>query len=153
MTAEEGEPGEPIEILLIEPNPGDTRLFTESFKDAQITNRIYAVSDGETALDFVHQRGEYASVSRPDIVLLDPQLPDTSGTDVLSELDADPALREIPVVILTSSAVEEEIVKSRDFEADAYIQKPVEPEEFVEFVGSVEEFWFTIVRRPIRERD
>ncbi|WP_276254455.1 response regulator [Halomontanus rarus] len=149
--AEEVAENKPIDILLVESNPGDTRLFTESFKEASITNRIYAVSDGESALDFVHQRGEYTNVPRPDIVLLDPQLPGTSGTDVLSELNDEPELRDISVVILTSSDEEEDIVKSHGLDADTYIQKPVATEEFVGFVQSVEDFWFTIVRRDADE--
>ena len=146
MAIEQGD--DTVEILLVEPSAGDTRLFTEKFRDARIMNDIHAVSDGESALDFVHQRGEYSSQPRPDIVLLDPQLPGKSGSDVLSELNGDPSLKEIPVVILTSSDAEEEIVRSHGLEADAYIRKPVEPEEFVSFVQSVEEFWLTIVQGP-----
>lgn len=144
--AKEGQTVEPIDILLVEPNPGDTRLFTESFKDGSITNQIYAVSDGESALEFVRQRGEYDSVPRPDIVLLNFQLPGASGEDVLSELKNEPALSDIPVVVLTSSDVEEDIVRSNGVDADHYLQKPVESEDFVNFVQSVENFWLTIVR-------
>lgn len=151
MATEGGESGKPIDILLVEPSPGDTRLFTEAFKDAQITNHIYTVSDGDSAIDFIHQRGERAGSPRPDIVLLDPKLPGTSSADVLSALNDEPALREIPVVILTGSNAEADLLKSHDLCADEYIQKPVEPEEFVDFVRSVEEFWFTIVRRPAQE--
>ncbi|WP_440764938.1 response regulator [Natronorubrum sp. DTA7] len=138
-----------VDILLVEPNPGDTRLFTENFRDAKLLNTIHSVSDGESALEFVRQRGEYADVPRPDIVLLEPQLPGTSGMDVLAELNGDSVLREIPVVILTSSKAGEDIVKGHDLEADCYIRKPVAPEEFVDFVHSLEEFWFAIVRNPV----
>lgn len=147
MTAAGGRVGDPIDILLVEPNSGDSRLFSESFADAKIVNTIYAVSSGEEALDFVHQRGEYPDAPLPSVVLLDPQLPGTSGEEVLSELKGDPALCEIPVVVLTSSAVEEDIVQSSGLDADEYIQKPVEPEEFVSFVRSVEEFWLAIVEQ------
>lgn len=136
-----------IDILRVEPNPGDSRLFEENFRDAKILNMIHTVSDGDAALDFVHQRGDYSDKPRPDIILLEPQLPGKSGMDVLSELKNDPVLTEIPVIVLTSSDAGEQIVQSHGIEADTYIQKPVEPEEFVEFVQSVEEFWFAIVQR------
>lgn len=142
---------EVIDILLVEPNPGDTRLFTENFTDAKLVNTVHSVADGTAALDFLRQRGEYADSPRPDIILLEPQLPDTSGTDVLAELQGEPALNEIPVVVLTSSPAGESIVKSRDLEADFYVQKPVEPKDFIEFVHSIEEFWFAIVREPTDE--
>lgn len=142
----DGEIGKTIDILLIEPNPGDTRLFEENFRDAKLMNAVHAVTDGETALEFVHQRGEYADAPQPDLILLEPQLPGQSGMDVLSELNDDRALSEIPVVVLTSSKAGEEIVKEHGLEADAYIQKPVETDEFIEFVQEIEEFWFAIVK-------
>lgn len=137
-----------IDILLVEPNPGDTRLFTETFRDAKLLNVVHAVPDGDAALDFLHQRGEYADESPPDIVLLEPQLSGTSGMDVLAELNDEPVLADIPVAVLTSSRVGEEIVRSHGLEADCYIRKPVEPADFVEFVHDIEEFWFAIVREP-----
>ena len=146
MTGVSGRDGEPVHILLVEPNPGDTRLFTESFKEAGITNQIYTVSDGESALEFLHRRGEYDSVPRPDIVLLDVQLPGTGGDDVLDKLDSDPALEGTHVVVLTSSDTEEDIVRSNGVEADDYLQKPVTSDDFVVFVQSVEDLWLTIVR-------
>ncbi|ADD04679.1 receiver box response regulator [Natrialba magadii ATCC 43099] len=138
----------PIDILLIEPNPGDSRLFTESFQDASLTNTIHTVTDGESALDFVNQREPYADEPTPDLILLEPQLPRTTGFEVLAELKGEPALCEIPVVVLTSSSTGERIVKSHDIEADYYLQKPVSADEFLEFVQSVEEFWLTIVQEP-----
>lgn len=144
MAIEQGD--DTVEILLVEPNAGDTRLFTEKFRDAKIMNRIHAVSDGESALDFVHQRGEYSEEPRPDIILLDPQLSGKSGSEVLAELNDDPALSDVPVVVLTSSDTEEDIVRSHGLDADTYIRKPVEPEEFVSFVQSVEDFWLAIVQ-------
>lgn len=140
--------GDPVDILLVEPNPGDSRLFAENFRDAKLLNTVHTVSDGESALEFVHQENEYADEPRPDIILLEPQLPGKSGMDVLSELKDEPALCEIPVVVLTSSDAGAEIVRAHGLDADSYIQKPVEPEEFVEFVQSVEEFWFAIVQKP-----
>lgn len=137
---------DPVEILLVEPNPGDTRLFAEQFEDAKILNGLNAVADGEAALDYIHQRGEYAGVPRPDLILLELQLPGRSGIEVLSELKDDSELADIPVLALTSSSLGEEMVESRGVEADEYIRKPVEPAEFVEFVQSVEDFWLSIVQ-------
>jgi len=136
-----------IDILLIEPNAADTRLFTEQFKDAKLTNSLHAVSDGEAALEYVHRRGDYADASRPDLLLLEPNLPGKTGRDVLSELNGDPRLSEIPVVVLTSSDAEEEIVKSHGLDADHFIRKPVEPEEFIDFVRTIEDFWLAIVQK------
>lgn len=147
MSFEDENPGDSIEILLIEPNPGDTRLFTESFKEAKILNNLHTVSDGDSALDFVHQRGDYTGESRPDLILLEPQLPGDDGMEVLSELNNEPALSEIPVVVLTSSELGKDIVKSHGLDADHYIQKPVEPAEFIDFVQSVEDFWLAIVEQ------
>ncbi|ELY79197.1 response regulator [Natrinema gari] len=146
MSTEGERTGEQIDILLVEPNPGDSRLFAEQFRDAKLLNTIHIVSDGDSALDFVHQRNEYADESCPDIVLLEPQLPGKSGIDILSELKNDPVLAEIPVIVLTSSDAGEKIIRSHGLEADTYMQKPVEPEDFVEFVRSIEEFWFAIVQ-------
>ncbi len=137
-----------IAILLVEPNPGDARLFTESFADASIASDVHTVTNGEAALELVHQRGEYADTPRPDLILLDFQLPGTSGEAVLSELKSEPSLRSIPVIVLTSSDSEEDIARSYDLHANAYLQKPVDPEEFVELVRSFEEFWLTFVRLP-----
>lgn len=147
MATEGGQSTDPIDILLVEPNPGDSRLFEENFRDAKLLNTVHIVSDGRSALDFVHQRGEYSNEPQPDIVLLEPQLPGKSGIDVLSELKNEPALNEIAVVVLTSSDAGEQIVQSHGLEADAYIQKPIEPEDFVEFVQSIEDFWFAIVQK------
>ncbi|RQH01319.1 response regulator [Natrarchaeobius oligotrophus] len=139
---------DPIDILLIEPNPGDTRLFTEKFADAKLTNAVHTVVDGETALDFLHQRDEYADRSCPDLIVLEPKLPGIDGVELLSKLEGEPALNEITVIVLTSSEAGEEIVKSHGLEADHYLRKPVEPDEFLEFVQQVEEFWLAIVEQP-----
>ncbi|WP_137289398.1 response regulator [Natronorubrum halophilum] len=137
-----------ITILLVEPNPGDARLFSESFADASIASDVYTVTDGEAALDFVHRRNEHAESPRPDIILLDFHLPSLSGEDVLSELKSEPVLRSIPVIVLTSSDSEEDIARSYDLHANAYLQKPVNPDEFVALVRSFENFWLTFVRFP-----
>ncbi|WP_254521425.1 response regulator [Natrinema caseinilyticum] len=137
-----------VTILLVEPNPGDARLFSESFEDANIASDIYTVTDGESALDFVYQRGDHADSPRPDMVLLDFQLPGVSGADVLSELKSEPALRSIPVIVMTSSSSEEDIARSYDLHANAYVQKPVEADEFIQLGRSFEDFWLTFVRLP-----
>lgn len=145
------EMGEAIDILLVEPNPGDTRLFKENFRDAKLMNAVHAVTNGEDALDFVNQRGEYKDAPQPDLILLEPQLPGKSGMEVLSELEDEPALNNIPVVVLTSSELGEDIVKSNGPEADEYIRKPVETEEFVKFIQEIEDFWFAIVKSENNE--
>lgn len=142
----DNETGEMIDILLVEPNQGDVRLFEENLEQGKIFNTIHTVSNGEAALDFVNQQGEYEEVPRPDLILLEPQLPGKSGMEVLSELNNEPELKEIPVIILTSSEVGQEIVKSHGLEADEYIRKPVEAEEFVTFAKEVEDFWLAIVQ-------
>ncbi|GAB3671166.1 response regulator [Halopiger thermotolerans] len=133
-------------ILLVEPNPGDARLFDESFADANIACDVHTVSDGESALDFVHRRNDHADRPRPDLVLLDFHLPGVSGEDVLTALKSDPAFRRTPVIVMTSSDAEEDIARSYDLHANAYVQKPVEPDEFVALVRSFEDFWLTFVR-------
>ncbi|OVE84011.1 response regulator [Natronolimnobius baerhuensis] len=135
-----------VTILLVEPSPGDTRLFTESFKDAKLTNQLYTVSDADDALDFINQRGEYATDPKPDLILLEPNVPGTNGTDVITELNDEPALADIPVVILTSSAAGEDIIKSHGIDADHYVQKPVEPEDYIGFVQEIEGFWMAIIQ-------
>ena len=135
-------------ILLVEPNPGDARLFSESFADANIACDIHTVTTGREALDFVHRQNDHAESPRPDLILLDFHLPGVSGEDVLSEIKSAPALRRIPVIVLTSSDAEEDIARSYDLHANAYVQKPVEPDEFVDLVRSFEDFWLTFVRLP-----
>ncbi len=142
-----------ITVLLVEPNPGDARLFSESFEDAAIACDVHSVTDGESALDFAHQRNDHADSPRPDMILIDFQLPGVSGADVLSELKSEPVLRSIPVIVTTSSASEEDIVRSYDLHANAYVQKPVEPDEFVELGRSFEDFWLTFVRLPDDQAD
>jgi CheY-like chemotaxis protein len=151
MPVDDERPGDPIDILLVEPSPGDTRLFTESFRDGKLANRLHTVTDGESAIDFIRHRGEYADAPRPNLVLLEPNLPVTSGRDVLSELKNEPALSDIPVTVLTSSDVGEDIARSHGIEADHYIQKPIEPDEFIAFVQSVEEFWLAIIEEPVAD--
>lgn len=133
-----------VTILLVEPNPGDTRLFTESFKDAELKNQLYTVADADAAIDFLNQRGEYSDKPQPDLLLLEPKLPGDKGTDVLAELDNTPPLQQIPVIVLTSTASGENYAKKHGLDADHYVQKPVEPEDFLEFVQEIEELWLGI---------
>ena len=137
--------GEVIDILLVEPNDGDARLFTEEFKNGKLANELHTVRDGETALDFLHRRGEYENAPAPNLILLEPNLPGKSGREMLDELEADPVLSQIPVVALTSSVGEKQHLESNGIDADAYIRKPVAAGEFIDFVTEVEEFWLAIV--------
>ncbi|OVE84886.1 response regulator [Natronolimnobius baerhuensis] len=147
MNAESGT-AEGAQILLVEDNPGDVRLTKEAFKQGRIENDLYVVSDGTEALEFLTQEHEYSDAPRPDLILLDLNLPRTDGEEVLLELKADPELRSIPVIVLTSSRAEEDIARSYELHANAYLTKPVDPDEFIETVRAFEEFWFSVVRLP-----
>ena len=138
----------PIEILLVEDNPADVRLMQEGLKDAKLYNSISVVYDGVEALAFLRKEGSYASTPRPDLILLDLNLPRKDGREVLQEIKSDKQLRQIPVVILTCSEAEQDIVKAYDSHANCYITKPADFDQFVKVVRSIEDFWFTIVRLP-----
>lgn len=140
--------GDPVEILLIEDNPGDVQLTRMAFEDGRVNNDLHVVRDGEQALDFLFERGEYTDASTPDIVLLDLNLPKIDGHEVLKEIRNDDALHHLPVVILTSSEDEEDIVRSYELNSNAVITKPVEASDFLEVVETFEEFWFTVVQLP-----
>lgn len=140
--------GDPADILLVEDNPGDVRLTEEAFKDGQIANTLHVVRDGIEAVEFLFQEGEYADAPVPDLVLLDLNLPRMNGHEVMEELEESPALRCIPIIVLTSSDTTEDIARSYDLCANAYLTKPVDPDEFVETIRSFERFWFEIVRLP-----
>ncbi|MFQ5901141.1 MAG: response regulator [Thermodesulfobacteriota bacterium] len=142
--------GNPIEILLIEDNPADIRLTQEAFKDGKIQNNMTVAADGVEALAILHQEGKYADTPRPDIILLDLNLPKKDGLEVLKEIKTDEDLRPIPVVVLTTSKSEEDILKSYNLNANCYITKPVQLEDFLDVARSIEEFWLTIVKLPPR---
>ena len=144
----DGLDGDPAQILLVEDNPGDVRLTQEAFKEGQIDNDLHVVEDGVEALDFLFKRGEYADAPCPDIVLLDLNLPRKNGDEVLEEMRADETLQYVPVVVLTSSEAQEDVVKSYELNANAYLTKPVDPVDFIEVVQSFEQFWLSIVRLP-----
>ncbi|HZA21998.1 MAG TPA: response regulator [Dehalococcoidia bacterium] len=139
---------QPVEILLVEDNPGDVRLTIEALKSAKISNSINVVRDGIEAMAYLRKEGQYANVARPGIVLLDLNLPKKSGYEVLEELKKDEDLRRIPVVVLTSSQAEEDILRSYNLHANSYVTKPVGLQEFAKVVGAIEGFWLTIVQLP-----
>ena len=138
----------PIEILLVEDNPGDVRLTQESLTDGKVRNSMQVVEDGVEAVAFLRREGKYANASRPDLILLDLNLPKKDGREVLAEIKADEDLRRIPVVVLTTSKAEEDIFKAYDQHANCYITKPVDLDQFIAVVRSIENFWFTIVKLP-----
>lgn len=138
----------PIEILLVEDNPGDVRLTMEALREAKVLNHVTAVPDGVGAMAFLRKEDPYADTPRPDLVLLDLNLPRRDGREVLAEMKETPDLRKIPVVILTTSTAEMDILKSYDLGANCYIAKPVDLDRFLEVVKSIEDFWLTIVRLP-----
>jgi chemotaxis family two-component system response regulator Rcp1 len=140
--------GKPIEILLVEDNPGDVRLTREALTDGKMRNNLSVVADGVEAMAFLHREGQYASAPRPDLVLLDLNLPRKDGREVLAEMKADPGLKRIPVVVLTSSEAEEDILRVYDLSANCYITKPVDLEQFIRVVRSIEGFWLEIVKLP-----
>ncbi|MBI3779879.1 MAG: response regulator [candidate division NC10 bacterium] len=140
--------GSPIEILMVEDNPGDVRLVREALKEYKLRNNLHAVVDGVEAMAFLRQKGQYAGASRPDLILLDLNLPQKDGREVLAEIKSDPDLRRIPVVVLTSSQAEQDILKAYDLHANCYITKPVDLDRFVEIVRAIDEFWLAIVKLP-----
>lgn len=138
----------PIEILLVEDNPGDADLAREALEGSKLINQLHVVDDGEKAMQFLHRQPPYADAPRPDVILLDLNLPKKDGREVLAEIKADPALRQIPVVILTTSRAEEDVLKSYELHANCYITKPINLERFMEVVKSIEDFWLSIVVLP-----
>ena len=138
----------PIEILLVDDNPGDIRLTQEALKESKVLNNIHIVEDGMEALEFLRKEGRFKNVITPDIVLLDLNLPKRNGREVLAEIKEDDFLKKIPVVILTMSRAEEDILKSYALHANCYITKPVDMDQFIKIVRSIESFWFSIVKLP-----
>ena len=138
------------EILLIEDNPADVDMMRETLRESKVANNLSVVNDGELAMDFLHNRGEYAAAPRPDLILLDIVLPKKSGLEVLAEVKADPDLRRIPIIVLTLSKEEEDIFKSYDLHANSYISKPVHLSELFQVIRGIEDFWFGIVKLPSR---
>lgn len=137
-----------IEILLVEDNPGDVRLTMEALKEGKIHNTLSVVKDGVEAMAFLRREGKYANAPHPDLILLDLNLPKKDGREVLTEIKSDKNLKRIPVVILTSSEAEKDIVSTYDLHANCYITKPVDLDQFIKIVKAIECFWLTVVRLP-----
>ena len=140
--------GRPVEILLVEDNLADVRLTQEAMKDAKLTNTMHVVQDGLKALAFLRKEGDYAGKPRPDLILLDLNLPKKDGREVLAEIKADPVLRRIPVVILSTSQAEQDILNAYDLSANCYITKPVDLDDFIAVLRMIKSFWLTIVKLP-----
>jgi chemotaxis family two-component system response regulator Rcp1 len=135
----------PIEILLVEDNPGDVRLTKEALKDARVGNNLHVTMDGVEALAFLRKQGKHSAAPLPDLILLDLNLPKKNGREVLEEIKKEDALRHIPVVILTTSQAEQDVVESYRLRANAYVTKPVDLDQFLKVVSSIEQFWLEIV--------
>ena len=140
--------GRPIEILLVEDNPGDVRLTVEGLKESKVRNNLHVARDGVEAMEFLQRQGQHTSAVRPDLILLDLNLPRMDGREVLAEIKSDPKLKTIPVVVLTTSRAEHDVLRSYELQANCYITKPVDLEQFITVVKSIEDFWFTIVTLP-----
>jgi chemotaxis family two-component system response regulator Rcp1 len=140
--------GTPVEILLAEDNPGDVALTRRALRDTKLRNNLHVVTDGEAAIRFLHRKDGHGEAPRPDLVLLDINMPKKSGLEVLAEIKADPELRTIPVCILTTSEDDRDILSAYAHHANAFVTKPVDLAQFVEVVRKIEDFWFTIVKLP-----
>ena len=140
--------GRPVEFLLAEDNPGDVRLTKEALRESKISNNLNVVPDGVEAMAFLCREGKYFDAPRPDVILLDLNLPKKDGREVLAEVKADPNLRLIPVVIITSSEAEQDVLRTYELHANCYVTKPVDLEQFIKVIQSIETFWLTIVTLP-----
>jgi CheY-like chemotaxis protein len=138
----------PIEILLVEDNPGDVRLTREALKEGKVYSNLHTVKDGVEAMEFLRRQGKYSSVPRPDIILLDLNLPKKDGREVLQEIKTDDQLKRIPVVVLTTSKAEEDVLRTYNLHANCYVTKPVDLEKFMVVVKSIDVFWLTVVTLP-----
>jgi len=148
MTGLIGSVGTPIEVLLVEDSPGDVRLTREAFKDARVLINLQVASDGKEAMSYLKREGEHAHASRPDLILLDLNLPKKDGREVLEEIKQSPVLKTIPVVILTTSASETDILRSYRLHANCYITKPVDLDGFLKVIKSIDSFWLSVVKLP-----
>ena len=140
-----------IDILVVEDNPGDARLIMEVLKSNKIHNSLHVVNDGVEAMDFLYKRGKYRLMPRPDLIFLDLNLPRKDGREVLAELKTDDHLKQIPVVVMTMSQAEEDILKSYSLHANCYVTKPIDLNQFIKVVESIEEFWFSLVKLPSKK--
>jgi CheY-like chemotaxis protein len=142
--------GRPIEILLVEDNAGDVRLTIEGLKDSKVRNKLHVTRDGVEAMQFLRREGPHVGAARPDLILLDLNLPRMDGREVLAAIKSDARLKTIPVVVLTTSRAEQDVLRSYELQANCYITKPVDLEQFIKVVRSIEDFWFTIVTLPVQ---
>ena len=140
--------GRPIEILLVEDSPSDTDLTVEALGSGKVANRLSIVEDGVLAMEFLRRQGRYANAPRPDLILLDLNLPRKDGREVLAEVKADATLRNIPIVVLTTSQAEQDVLRAYSLHANCYVTKPVEFGQFIEVIRGIEDFWLTIVKLP-----
>jgi CheY-like chemotaxis protein len=143
------EVGRPVEFLLVEDNPGDVRLTQEALKDSKVRNNLNVLGDGMSALAFLRREAPHEHAPRPDIILLDLNLPKMDGRELLSHIKADPKLKRIPVVVITSSEAEQDILRTYDLHVNCYVTKPVDLDQFIKVVQSIETFWLTIVQLPL----
>jgi CheY-like chemotaxis protein len=143
---------DPIQVVLIEDSAADIRLTQEALRDGKVINELHILRDGEEALNYLFRRGEYEGAVRPDLIILDLNLPKLDGKEVLSQLKSDESLRSIPVAVLTSSSADRDIVESYDLGANCYLTKPVDLEQFLKVVNQIEDFWLGIVRLPSMNR-
>lgn len=139
---------QPIEILMVEDNPGDVRLTREALRGGKIWNEIHVVTDGVAALDFLHKKPPYERAPRPDLILLDLNLPKKDGREVLAAIKSDSSLKTIPVVILTTSQAEEDVIRAYNLNCNCYVSKPVDFEQFTRIVRAIEQFWLSVVTLP-----
>lgn len=139
-----------IDILIVEDNKGDARLIKEVFNENKVFNSLYFVNDGVEAMDFLFARGKYKGVPKPDLIILDLNLPRKDGREVLSEIKSDDGLKHIPVVIMTISQAEEDILKSYNLHANCYVTKPIDLNQFIKVIKSIENFWFSVVKLPVK---
>ena len=153
MSESQGSANGRATILLVEDNPGDVRLTQEAFREGHIDNDLHVVHDGAEAMEFLHRQGDHEDAPRPDMVLLDLNLPRMNGDEVLERIRDDPDLCHTPVVVLTGSRAEEDILRSYELQANAYLTKPVNPQEFIDTVRSFEDFWLSVVRLPTEVPD
>lgn len=148
LTAIAGSAQREVNILLVEDNPGDVRLTVEALREGRIANRLHVAGDGEAAMAFIRREGDHGGAPRPDLILLDLNLPKKDGREVLEELKSDPELHRIPVIVLTTSSAEADVLRSYDLHANCYISKPIGYDDFIQAVRSMENFWLKIVLLP-----
>ena len=146
----QSQPGRVIEVLLVEDDPGDVLMTREAFQDHKVANQLHVVNDGTEAMAFLRREGEHADKPRPDLVLLDLNLPRMDGREVLQAIKSDPDLSSIPVVVLTTSEAEEDVLRSYSLHANAYVTKPVDFDRFIQVVRQIDDFFVTVVRLPTR---